>query len=95
MRKIDELTSDAFRSGMPFRSGNTEVVIDTKTVSLLLHGNCIAKRNIDTGIITISTCGWKTNTTKSRLNSIGAGVNQSGGKWYINGVEWDGSNVTL
>ena len=47
---------------------------------LLLHGNCIAKRV--NGKIFISNAGWNSNTTKERLNGLGAGIYQKNYEWY-------------
>lgn len=59
-------------------------------VTVYLHNNAIARWQPDKYVLTISDCGWQTNTTKSRLNAIlrsfGCGcISQSKFEWYRNG----------
>lgn len=71
MRKVTEKAAQALRNGVNMTSGNTYVkrfTHDTAMVGLYLHGNRIATYGL--GILTISDCGWQTNTTKERLNGI-------------------------
>lgn len=62
----------AFIAGKKFARTNTTVATTDNTVTLLLHGNVIAKRRIDSSLATIvfSLCGWNTPTTRDRLNAI-------------------------
>lgn len=64
---------------------------------LKLHGNAIAYRYNDSErTLTITNCGWQTNTTKERLNAIeGVRINQKSGKWYLNGVAWNGALINI
>ena len=93
MRKITEESVDAFMNGRRFKKSNMEVCVDTVgTSKLFLHGNCIAERNRIGKYISITSCGWKTNTTKERLNGIpGVSIQQKNFEWYLNGNQWDGS----
>jgi hypothetical protein len=74
---------------------NTKVVIDANgNASMFLFGNRIAFRTTD-GRTFITTCGWSTQTTFSRLREIG-GFSIRGGKTLsINGVPWDGRWVEI
>ena len=51
---------------------------------------------IERGELWISSAGWKSNTTKSRLNQLGKFfITQKNYNWYLNGFEWDGSNICV
>lgn len=66
-----------------FKLSNTEC----NGSMLLLHGHPIAV-HMDKGI-QLSTCGWKTQTTKERLNALpGVSIVQKAGVWFLNGQEW-------
>lgn len=44
----------------------------------------------------ISSAGWRTNTTKSRLNQLGNfHLTQKNYNWYINGFEWSGDWINV
>lgn len=100
MRKITQDAIDAFTAGVEFSRDNTRVevrpfqgssVLDS--VILVLHGNPIARYVKSQGMATLQVCdgNHQTVTTKDRLNGIpGVRVNQKAGRWYLNGVEWDG-----
>lgn len=98
MRKITKQSVNKFFAGRPMKSGNMQ----TRTMSfdnafgLYLHGNLVAKRRYDE--ITLYDCGWKTTTTKERLNGILEHLNlpkiyQRKGKWYRDGKEWISGEV--
>lgn len=65
MRKIDQQTANAFLSNGKMSSGNT--VVNNGVVTL--HGSDIA-RYINDSHIKINFCGYPTNVTKSRINTI-------------------------
>ena len=95
-----------------WKSGNTEVrtefegVFQTpsyeKNVVVYLHGNKIA--SFDASLNHVRECrglmitdaGWKTATTKSRLNALltcfygGGGICQVNGNWLLNTTEFAG-----
>ncbi len=85
MRKITKKAADAFINGYNFKKDNTEVISQVTTV-MRLHGNNIAIKENDK--IKLNHCGWKTPTTKERLNGILAYVleprhiYQKNGVWY-------------
>ena len=70
MRKIEEKMNKAMRFFLPFSSGNTTVVQNRDDMEVFLHGNHIAtlcKISMD---LRIFDGGWRSNTTKSRLNAL-------------------------
>jgi hypothetical protein len=84
--------------------GNNTIVhkIDEGTVAIKYHNTNILKINQE-NVVTISTGGWETTTTKDRLNQFlgcrGFGIFQKKGIWYIRGndetVEYeDGMRIT-
>lgn len=93
MRQITQQSIQAFMNNEPFKSGNMRVM-PGKTTMLFLFGNLIAEKTKDT--ITITNAGWKSATTKERLNAIpGVRINQKKATWYLNGKEWDGKRIKI
>jgi hypothetical protein len=100
----------AFNNSYKFKRDNTEVRIievqrpimahytdptdySTRT-ELRLHGSVIAYKN-NSGVY-ISNCGYKTVTTKERLNGLsGVHIQQKNFVWYLNDKAWDGSTVKV
>ena len=99
MRKITKESIQAFNSATPFNKSNMGVVVSPLgLIALELYGNIIASYNCNDPkkTLSITNCGYFTNTTKERLNGLeGVSVNQSKGLWYLNGNEWDGSLIDL
>ena len=103
MRKITQQAIAAFESFKDFKSGNTKVeafnMEDFKMAKLFLHNNCIAELVEHTNgkkTLVLNSCGWKTTTTKERLNGIfGIQVNQKNYSWYLNGEIWNGKEILL
>ena len=102
MRKIEKQMQDAIRNRVEYwDGGNTTVETDKEGNQFVtLHGNLIAQIS-NFGDIKLSSCGWQTVTTKSRLNAIldtflsGIGVYQKDFVWYINDREFfDGYTIT-
>jgi hypothetical protein len=93
MRKIEQQMCDAIANNKDWQSGNTRVEIafdsSCEPVSyVFLHNNHIA--TVTDTDVAIYDGGWRTVTTKSRLNAIcsrfcvaGEGVSQRKGEWYI------------
>lgn len=92
-----------------WRSGNTVVRTDHDSdlgnvVVVELHGNKIAEFDVscagvaDLRGLMITDAGWKTATTKSRLNALltcfcdGGGIWQVNGDWFLNSVEFHGQD---
>ena len=97
MRKITNNSIACFMSATKFSGGNTTVEVLPNVTKLLLHGNCIAYRyNDPEKTLSITNCGWFSNTTKERLNAIqGVSIQQKKGIWFLNGVEWDGKLIDV
>ena len=95
MRKIERQMCDAIANEQDWRKDNTEVINfynDDKQLvvtSVYLHGNLISE--VTNNAVTIFDGGWRTNTTKSRLNAIinrfcdefTDSVYQHKGEWFI------------
>jgi len=101
MRKVTQQAVNAFNQGNDFKSSNTRVVATGNVVMMYLHGNQIAKRvltdfNADQWELSISACGWLTNTTKERLNGLdNVSIQQKAWQWYLNGQKWNGELITV
>jgi len=88
MRKIERLMNEAVTEALNWKSSNTEVKTDDANMSrVFLHGNHIA--TIGDNFIQIFDGGWRTATTKSRLNAllfahgIDDHVFQKRGEWFV------------
>ena len=69
MRQIERDMLSAIKLGKCWRKANTEVYTNDNNASLVyLHGNHIA--TVTYNKVSIFDGGWRTNTTKSRLNAI-------------------------
>jgi len=90
-RKITQESVQKFLDGVPFKKSNMEVSREGTIYYLKLHGNKIAALESD-GKMWVSNAGWRSNTTKERLNGLpGVRVHQKNYQWYLNGNAWDGS----
>ena len=100
MRKIEKEMQNALRNKVNWSKSNTSVSVDNEGNQFVtLHGNLIAQIS-NFGDIKLSSCGWQTVTTKSRLNAIldtflsGIGVYQKNFEWYIGGDDFfDGYTI--
>jgi len=92
MRKITEESVDAFMNARRFKKSNTEVEVKPNVTILKLFGNEIAYRyNDPRRTLSITNCGWRSVTTKERLNGIpGVSIYQRDHEWYLNDKPWDG-----
>jgi len=97
MRQITEESVQAFNQAKAFKKANMEVEVLPNVTIMKLHGNSIAFRyNDPERTLSITNCGWQTNTTKDRLNGIdGVNISQKRGVWFLNGVEWDGKLIDV
>lgn len=97
MRKITQETVKAFNNSKRFKKANMEVEVLPNVTIMKLHGNSIAYRyNDPEKTLSITNCGWQTNTTKERLNAIdGVNIYQKSGQWFLNGKEWDGELIDV
>ena len=91
MRKIERAMNFAISNKADWSSSNTRVEFNDSTncSKVFLHGHNIATVDHATKAVKISSCGWQTVTTKSRLNAIlsevkfGASVFQRNWNWYV------------
>ena len=80
---------EAFKEQKAKKLSNTE----STGKQLLLFGNTIAKWTNNN--IWITNAGWKTVTTRDRLQLLGAKLKVKKGIWYLNDVEWDGNWIQI
>lgn len=89
-----QITKDAIASLIahrPFKRSNTSVrIMSNGDAELYLHGNHIATYTHDDSLH-ITSAGWKSNTTKERLNGLpNVHIYQRNYEWYLNGEFWNG-----
>ena len=97
MRKITQQSIEAFMNAERFKKQNTTVEVLPNVTILKLHNNTIAYRyNDPQRTLTITNCGWFSNTTKERLNALpNVNIYQKNFKWFLNGKEWNGNKIDI
>ena len=103
MRKLEKQMNFALSNKSNWAGSNTSVCYNESTncSSVYLHGHNICTLDHNTNALKLSSCGYETVTTKSRLNAIleevkyGCRVFQKQFEWFIsyNGQTqsfWDG-----
>tara|TARA_B110000444_G_C18817866_1_gene586082 strand:+ start:765 stop:1058 length:294 start_codon:yes stop_codon:yes gene_type:complete len=97
MRLITKKSVEAFNNAKVFKNSNTEVEVLPNVTVMKLFGNEIAYRyNNPKRTLSVTNCGWKSNTTKERLNALdGVNIHQKQGKWFLNGKEWNGNLIDV
>jgi len=103
MRKLEQQMNSALLRKANWAGSNTTVQYNefTNCSSVLLHGHQIATLDHHTNALKLSSCGYETVTTKSRLNAIleevkyGAKVFQKNFNWFVKYNDdianfWDG-----
>ena len=91
MRKIERQMNFAISNKGNWSSSNTQVSYNNNTncSSVYLHGHQIATFDHNLKAVKLSSCGWQTVTTKSRLNAIldevkyGCRVFQKNWNWFV------------
>jgi hypothetical protein len=91
MRKIEQNMNRALVTKNNWSQSNTQVVYNQEEnrSSVYLHGHEIACYDHNTNSVQLDSCGYETNTTKSRLNAIldevkyGAKVFQRNWTWFV------------
>ena len=91
MRKIERQMNFAISNKGNWSSSNTQVSFNDSTncSNIFLHGHNIATVEQATNAVKVSSCGWQTVTTKSRLNAIlnevkfGCSVFQKNFIWFV------------
>jgi len=97
MKQITIKSINAFLNATRFKESNTEVEVLPNVTILKLFGNAIAYRyNDPNNTLSITNCGWQTNTTKERLNGLpNVRIQQKRGEWYLNGQQWNGNLIDI
>ena len=103
MRQIEKQMNFALSNKGNWSKSNTTVEYNESTncSTVKLHGHSIATYDHALCAVKISSCGWETNTTKSRLNAIlqevkpGCGIFQKQFEWFVSFRDdvkdfWDG-----
>ena len=103
MRKIERQMNFAISNKADWSSSNTSVSYNNSTncSSIYLHGHQIATFDHNLKAVKLSSCGYETVTTKSRLNAIleevkyGCRVFQKNFDWFVSYNDqvasfWDG-----
>ena len=103
MRKLERQMNFAVSNKSNWCGSNTQVTYNENTncSSVRLHGHLIATVDHATQSIKLDSCGYTTNTTKSRLNALleevkyGAKVFQKNFNWFVSyrnqtASFWDG-----
>ena len=91
MNKLETRMCKAIVNKNDWSFSNTIVEYNSNTncTAIRLHGNHIATVDHNTNAVKLSSCGWQTNTTKSRLNAIlsevkeGCNVYQKNFNWFV------------
>ena len=91
MRKIERQMNFALSNKGNFSSSNTSVSYhpSENLSEVRLHGNLIAWLDHSKQVLALSSAGWHTNTTKSRLNALlhefntGISVFQKNWDWFV------------
>ena len=91
MRKLERQMNFALSNKSNWAGSNTTVSYNdfTNCSSVYLHGHQIATLCHETKAVKLSSCGYQTNTTKSRLNAIldevkyGCRVFQKNWNWFV------------
>ena len=102
MRKLEKQMNFALSNKSNWAGSNTTVCYNENTncSSVLLHGHQIATLDHHSNALKLSSCGYQTVTTKSRLNALlsefkyGCRVFQKQWDWYLQNVNqtvdfWD------
>ena len=91
MRKLEKQMNFALSNKGNWAGSNTTVTYNESTncSQVLLHGHQIATLDHSTNALKLSSCGYQTVTTKSRLNAIldevkyGCRVFQKNWEWFV------------
>jgi len=97
MRQITNDSINAFLNARKFNKQNMSVEVLPNVTILKLHGNSIAFRyNNPERTLSITNCGWFSNTTKERLNALpNVNIFQKNFEWFLNGEKWDGQLIDI
>lgn len=97
MKIVTQNAVACFLNGGNAKFNNTEVVTENGVSKMYLFGNLIAtlEHNVG-GVMKITNAGWRSNTTKERLNGLpNVNIRQVKGEWFLNGQKWNGQLVQV
>jgi len=96
-RTITTNAIEKFLNAETFKTSNTQVEVLHNVTILKLFGNPIAYQyNDPERTLSITNAGWKSKTTKERLNALpNVHIVQIKGKWFLNGAEWNGKLIDI
>ena len=96
-RTITTNAIEKFLNAEAFKSSNTQVEVLPNVTTLKLFGTPIAYQyNDPERTLSITNAGWKSNTTKERLNALpNVHIVQIKGNWFLNGAEWNGNLIDV
>lgn len=91
MRKVEKAILDAVQLKQSVSVGNSRVayVPETDRSEVFLHGNRIAVIGHGARCISLDSCGWRTATTRSRINALVQNLcshsflQQKAGRWIL------------
>jgi len=97
MRQITNDSINAFLNARKFNKQNMSVEVLPNVTVLKLHGNSIAfKYNDPKKTLSITNCGWFSNTTKERLNALpNVNIYQKNFEWFLNDKKWNGELIEI
>lgn len=89
MKAIEKEMVSAVKNVKHFKKSNTAVYVVGNIVMVKLFGNLIYAKNTTNGKEMFSDGGWRSVTTKSRLNAAGCYVYQKNWAWFNpDGTPW-------
>ena len=97
MRKTTKKAVNALYNAEKCNLDNTKIEVYPNVTIMSLFNNKIAYLyNDPEKTLSITDCGYFTNTTKERLNGLpNVNIKQIKGGWYLNGKEWDGKLIDI
>ena len=97
MKQITKKAIEKFMNAQSWKQDNTQVKVLPNVTILSLFDNEIAYLyNDPKRTLSITNCGWFSQTTKERLNGIpNVNISQKKGECYLNGVVWDGKLIDV
>jgi len=97
MRQITNDSIKAFLNARKFNKQKMNIKVIQKVTILKLHGNSIAfKYNDPEKTLSITNCGWFSNTTKERLNALpNVKIYQKNFEWFLKGKKWNGELIDI
>ena len=79
MRQVEKQILASIRARKERKMGNTRVRINETCAMVELHGNKIAVYDYAAKALFVTFAGWRTPTTKSRINALCAGLKGDAG----------------